>query len=149
LTEVQEKVTSVRDRLAGYRAALEEADVPYDDKLVHGPQMLTDGKLSFDLVLEHLTRIPDPVTAVFGINDKVIWMVMQAATKLELSMPRDLQLAGFFDAVVPHGVRTPFIRVAQSLPGLGQAAARLLLDRISGVAPAGPQHIEVSPTVME
>ena len=145
----REDVTSVTDRIAGYRAALEEADIPYDDDIVCGPLILPRGRLSHDIVLEHLLRIPDPITAVFATNDNIVWMVLQAATKLVLSIPNDLQLAGFFDAHIPEGVQTPFIRIIQPKVEIGRAAARLLLDRITGRVTGEPQHIEIPPIVIE
>ena len=143
LSEFFGPVTSVRDRIAGYRAALEEAGVAYDEELVCGPQALPNGNNSFEYALEHMTRISDPITAVFAMNENVIWMLQHAAAKLSLVIGRDVELAGFHDAAVPTGAQTPFIRVVQSKLEIGQTAAWLLLDRISGRAPAEPQHTRV------
>jgi len=142
-------VTSVIDRAAGYRAALEEAGIAYDEELVCGPQLMPGGTQSFLFAMEHMLRMPDPITAIFAINENVALMVQQAADKLGLLVPGDIELAGFFDAAVSDGVRAPSIRVVQAVTEIGQTAAGLLLDRIAGRAPAEPQHILIPARVME
>jgi len=134
---------------AADRAALEEAGIAYDEELVCGPQLMPGGTQSFLFAMEHMLRMPDPITAIFAINENVALMVQQAADKLGLLVPGDIELAGFFDAAVSDGVRAPSIRVVQAVTEIGQTAAGLLLDRIAGRAPAEPQHILIPARVME
>lgn len=136
-------LSSVIDREAGYRAALEDAGIAVDESLICGPSNLRGDKWSFEHALHYCTRRDDPVTALFAINDDAVWAVLQAANSLGVSIPSELEIAGFFDSPIPLGIQTSFIRVVQRKFEIGRVAARLLLDRISGEAPPEPQHILV------
>jgi len=142
-------ITSVMDRDAGYRAALEEADIDYDESLVCGPQVMRHSRLNYDYTLEHLLKLPEPVTAIFGINDNTIWAALQAANVQGLQVPRDLEIAGFFDSPIPMGVQTHFIRVVQAKYEMGRAAVQVILDRLSGDTSKEPRHVLIPPTVVE
>ncbi len=135
-----EDVTSIAEREAGYRAALEEAGIPYDEDIVRGPEMTREHKFAYDLALEHCRSSAEPITAVFCLNDDVLLATMFAASKLSISVPGDLEVAGFYDDV-PDVMPTPFTRVVQQKTAIGNAAARILIGRILGTAPAQPEHI--------
>jgi GntR family transcriptional regulator of arabinose operon len=136
-----ENMTSTMDREAGYRAALEEAGIEYDEDIVCGPQIIRDRRWSFLHALEHCLRQQAPVTAVFCLNDDTVLATLQAANKLGIAVPGDLAVAGFFDDHIPRGMPTPFIRMVQAKTEMGQVAARLLLERLAGEAPPEPRHV--------
>lgn len=141
-------ISSVNEREAGYRTALTEAGIPVDEQIICGPNNMRQGRWSFEYALHYCVNQAEPVTAVFGITDDVVWATLQAAKKLGLLVPDHLEIAGFFDAPVPVGIDTPFIRVVQSKFAIGETAARLLLDRITGEAPDGPRHAMIPATLM-
>lgn len=143
-----EELTSVIDREAGYRAALEGAGLPCDEEIICGPQNLRGGKRDFHFPLEHCLKLPDPVTAVFCMNDDIVWAAMHAAQRLGISVPNQLEIAGFFDDHISPGVNVPFTRVVQSTFDMGRVAAELLLERINGTAPRAPRHIQLPVTVI-
>lgn len=134
-------MTSAQDRLAGYKAGLEEAGIPYDESIVCGPQIARYGWWRLDFALEHCLGLPEPITAVFCMNDTSVLATLEAAERLQVSIPGDLDMIGFFDDRFAHDIRTRFARMKQSTLQMGQLAAQLLMDRIDGKAPAGPQHI--------
>ncbi len=134
-------LTSADDRLAGYKAGLEEAGIPYDENIVCGPQIARFGWWRLDFALEHCLGLPDPITAVFCMNDTSVLATLEAADRLGLSMPNALEMIGFFDDHFSHDMRTCFARMKQPTTQMGQVAAQLLMDRIAGNAPADPQHI--------
>lgn len=136
-------LSSVDDREAGYRAALTEAGIAVDESLVCGPSILRGNEWSFEHALSYCTKLADPATALFAINDDAVWAALQAAKALGLSVPGDLEVAGFFDTRIMMSTPGAFLRVVQRKSEIGQIAARLLLDRISGTAPPEPQHIFV------
>lgn len=136
-------ITAIIDREEGYLEALNEAGIPVDEDIICGPQNVRNHQWSFLFALEHCIRLADPVTAVFGITDDVVWATLQAAKKLGLRVPEDLEVAGFFDAPVPVGVETPFLRVVQPKFRIGEIAAQILLDRMDGNVPAEPRQIRL------
>lgn len=141
-------VTSVNDREAGYRAALDEAGIPVDESLICGPNNLRNMEWSFEYALYFCIKRADPITAAFGINDDAVWAILQAARTLGLSVPGDLEVAGFFDAHIYAGIQPSFLRVVQRKFEIGQIAARMLLERISGEAPPEARHIYVPADLM-
>ncbi len=81
-----------RDRLAGYRSALEERGIPYDPRLVEslGSSVSagTDGT-------HNLLDRPDPPTAIFCFNDRMAIGALEAARSRGLRVPEDLSIVGF------------------------------------------------------
>jgi GntR family transcriptional regulator, arabinose operon transcriptional repressor len=137
------ELTSIWDREEGYRTALEEAGIAFDEGLVFGPALVRGNRWTYTYALEHCLRMSPPVAAVFGMNDDMVWATLQAARQLGLSIPGDLEVAGFFDSPVPHGMEVPFARLVQDKFQMGQLAARLLLQRVRGEGPEETQHILV------
>jgi len=138
-----EEMTSAMDRELGYRVALENAGIPYDEDIVCGPAMSARKQWSFLYALEHCLSRPDPITAVFCLNDDTVLATLQAANRLGARVPGDLVVAGFFDDSIPVGMEVPFIRIVQGKTEMGRIAAKLLLERVSGAPPRAPRHVLV------
>lgn len=134
-------LTSVTDRQLGYQAALENAGIEYDEDLVCGPQLTQQKQWDFRYVLEHCLRLPNPITAVFCVNDSAITTTLQAANKLGVRVPEDLTVLGFSEFSMPAGIKLPYIRVVQNKTEIGRVAAKLLIDRISGDKSESPRHV--------
>lgn len=135
--------TSVQERQQGYREALEEAGLQYDEDIVCGPQIARFGWWRLDFALEHCRSLPQPVTAVFCMNDTSVLATLDAAIGLGVSIPHDLEVAGFFDDHVTHEIGAHFTRVRQDTRRMGRIAAEMLMERISGTAPDELRHIVI------
>ena len=142
------ELTSAMDRDAGYRSSLDDPGIPFDPEIVCGPQITRHHHLNFQYALRPALSLPDPITAVFGMNDDMVWAAIQAANKLGLSMPDDLEVAGFFDTTMPRGMTANFTRIVQARYKIGQIAADLLVERIEGKAPTEARHILVAPELV-
>lgn len=123
-------VSTARDRLEGYRQALERAGIDPDPELVVessaiDPDAAAEGTL-------RLLALPDPPTAIFAVNNIAVVGVVEAARQQNLEIPRDLALVCFDD--IEHVSRLyPFLTVmAQPAETFGTIATQLLLDRLSG-----------------
>jgi LacI family transcriptional regulator len=121
--------TAAADRLAGYREALEEAGIPFDDRLV------AEG--AFDAASGHsalgrLLRRGVPFTAVFAASDVVALGVIGAARSHHLEVPAQLAVVGFDDIPLAAHFDPPLTTVRLPAYELGLAAGRLLIDRIDG-----------------
>ena len=138
-----EDITSAMDRDLGYRTALDNAGIAHDEDIICGPQIAAHKQWSFQFALEHCLSLPDPITAVFCLNEPVLLGTLQAANRLGVKVPGELMVAGFFDDSIPPGLEVPFTRVVQGKAEMGRAAATLLLDRVAGTAPSSPRHVLV------
>lgn len=133
ITEPQ-NVSTARDRLLGYREALEANGVRYDPALVaQGTGATTTGAQA--ATSELLSR-QDPPSAIFAVNNLAAVGVVLAVRASGLSVPEDVAVACFDDIELAAFI-CPFLTVmAQPATSFGTLAIQLLLDRIQGTAPA-------------
>jgi LacI family transcriptional regulator len=127
-----ESVLCSRARLDGYRAAMDEADVPVDPDLIrygnfHVQEGITEGR--------RLLHLPDPPTAIFAGNDLQALGVYQAAREARLHIPEDLSVVGFDDLPVAKWVGPPLTTIRQPLAQMAASGARLVLALARGEHP--------------
>ncbi len=129
ITETTE-VSTARDRLQGYREALEHAGIGFDADLVVESSAI-DPNAAREATLK-LLALPHPPSAIFAVNNIAVVGVVEAARERELEVPGDLALVCFDD--IEHVSRLyPFLTVmAQPAETYGTIATQLLLDRLSG-----------------
>jgi LacI family transcriptional regulator len=129
VTETSE-VSTARDRLRGYRDALENAGIEFDPELV-----VESSAIDPDAAAEaagRLLGLATPPTAIFAVNNIAVVGVVEAARQDGFEIPGDLALVCFDD--IEHVSRLyPFLTVmAQPAETFGTIATQLLLDRLSG-----------------
>lgn len=116
-----------QDRTAGYRRALEEAGLGFDETMViEGDWSATSGQAALLSFLE-LGRIP---TAVFAQNDRMAMGVLRAARDADLKVPSQLAVIGVDDMPLSSYFDPPLTTMQQDIPLIGQEATRMLLDII-------------------
>jgi LacI family transcriptional regulator len=69
-------------------------------------------------------------TAIFASNDEMAVGIIDAAQAVGIAIPEDISLAGFDDNAIARTVRPRLTSVRQPLEEMGEAACRLLIDRI-------------------
>ncbi|MEO3773037.1 LacI family DNA-binding transcriptional regulator [Micromonospora sp. B9E7] len=120
---------SARARLDGFRAALDYADVPFDETLERR------GIFSFDdgheLGTELFTQDAPPTAVVCG-NDLQALGVYTAAKKCSLRIPEDLSVVGFDDVDQAAWLSPPLTTIRQPFGEIGATAARLALALVDG-----------------
>lgn len=115
------------DRLAGYRAALEQHGIPADEDLIQeGNFFQSDGYAAGEALLD----LEDPPTAVFASNDVMAFGVMDAVRDRGFRIPGDISIVGFDDIPQAASVHPPLTTVRQPLEEMGRVAARSLLALI-------------------
>jgi LacI family transcriptional regulator len=121
----QRGIWTLKERYAGYGAAMVAADLPVDPGLVcHGLRSRTDAAAAMD----RLMNLPDPPTAVFGSNDLI---TMGAIDGLGDAAGR-VALVGFDDFPLADKLSPPVSVVSQDPATIGATAAQLLFSRIDG-----------------
>jgi DNA-binding LacI/PurR family transcriptional regulator len=132
----------MRKRFDGYRLALDEAGIAFDESLVLQAgtfaSVLTDdsnGDFHATKVSEYLTSASRP-TAVFAPVDMLAIRVMEVARdRLKMRVPEDVAIAGFDDILAAAHTSPPLTTVRQPTARIGQRAAELLFERMR--RPAG------------
>ncbi|MEV6108015.1 LacI family DNA-binding transcriptional regulator [Streptomyces sp. NPDC051940] len=121
------------ERLRGYAAALEEAGVRVDERLVRRGQQQTDEAAA---AARELLALPRPPTALFCSNNRNTIGAFHAlrATRSKAA------LAGFDDFELADALGMPLTLVAYDSDELGREAGRLLLGRLGDGAAQPPRR---------
>ncbi|MGW0698301.1 LacI family DNA-binding transcriptional regulator [Streptomyces sp. NPDC002867] len=114
-----------RERLAGYRAALEDAGIAYDRTLVTGAH----DQSTAAAVTTRLLSLPEPPTALFAGNNIV---ALGVVAELARTGRRDIALVTFDDLPLAEVLEPALTVVAQNPSALGTAAATTALSRLDG-----------------
>lgn len=118
-----------RDRVSGYRDALNEAGIAFDEQfLVAGDFSL---KAGFDAATQ-LLALPVRPTAIFCENDEMAIGVMQCLKQAGLRIPEDISVAGFDDISFSEYSDPPLTTIAQPAEEFGRTAVSLLIDVLQG-----------------
>ena len=117
-----------QDRTEGYRRALTEADIPFDESMiVEGDWSATSGQ---DALLSFVEQGRAP-TAVFAQNDRMAMGVLRAARDVNLKVPSQLAVIGVDDMPLSSYFDPPLTTMQQDMPRIGREATRILLDIIN------------------
>lgn len=130
------KAGSSLKRLQGYLKALEQYNIPVDERLITGrtedisdvPGYSTE-EIGFE-GMKRLLALPEPPTAIFARNDFTAIGAMSACNEASLRIPEDIAFVGFDD--IPLAIRTspPLTTVRQPMRLEGKLAAEMLIERI-------------------
>ena len=114
---------AAQDRLIGYREALAEAGIVYEDRLViDGNWTPTSG---FEAT-QKLLSLKDPPTAIFCQNDKMAMGCLNALTEAGLNAPRDVSVVGYDDDELARHLRPPLTTLELPHRPMGAWAVRQL-----------------------
>jgi LacI family transcriptional regulator len=118
----------LEQRLNGYKAALEEAGIAYDDRLLFTADPTRQG--GHDM-MTRLLDASDGITAAVSYNDLVAFGALSALGERGLRAGKDFALMGF-DNVLDAAHSNPPLSTVDIRPSeLGEHAAALLLARIA------------------
>jgi LacI family transcriptional regulator len=116
------------ERVAGYRQALESADIVYDPKwVVEGDFQYQSGYAAAKKLFHSQ---PSP-TAIFACNDLMAIGAYRFAHEKKMRVPEQLSIVGFDDVRLAAYTNPPLTTVRQSKREMGTQAAKLLLERIA------------------
>jgi len=129
-------VTPSADRVTGYRQALRDAGLPFDEGIVVKGDFQFEGGYR---AAQQLLAVDDAPTAIFACNDLMAVGVIRAAREMGLRVPADLSVTGFDDVSLASFASPPLTTVAQPKYEMGVLATRLLFERMEdGGSP--PRH---------
>lgn len=114
------------ERLDGYRQAMQEVKLPYDDKLVR--YSINSEQDAYQKAYELFSE--EKVTALFCCNDLLAVGAFRAAEKIGLSIPEDVSVAGFDGLVYDLIPKIALTTVRQPVYETGRALAARLLKRL-------------------
>jgi len=119
------KLYTRRERLAGYREALQEAGLPADRALIANAH----DRHAASAATAQLLALPDPPTALFAGNNIV---ALGIVGELARSKRKDVALVAFDDVELAGALDPALTVVAQDPEEIGRAAAATALARMDG-----------------
>ena len=116
------------ERLAGYRLALEEAGMPFDEALVVES---TTNYAGGGGAAGRLLGLPERVTAALCFNDVVAIGLIRALAQAGIAVGQDFSIIGFDDIEEAKHTLPALTSVAVNARNLGARAAQLLMRQIA------------------
>jgi Transcriptional regulators len=121
-------VSSSKERVRGYRHALEEAELRYDEELVLTSDFsIESGRVTALAILQR----PSRPTAIFACNDLLAIGALQAAKELGIRVPDDLSVVGFDNTILASITDPPMTTVAQPIRAMGHQVVDLIVAEIN------------------
>lgn len=127
LITTEQRSQSSIDREIGYRQALEENDIEYDESLVYyGTYDAESGTKG----CEYLMNLTEPPEAIFSISDMIAIGAMNYALKKKIDIGKDLLFFGFDDILYSH-IFVPHLSTVQQPCFLqGKLVVEKLIDNM-------------------
>jgi LacI family transcriptional regulator len=118
-------------RVLGYKGALENADIPFDETMIAEGKTAKHAGFSEEAgyeAMEVLLEEHPNVTAVFASSDVQAIGAWQAIRHAEKSVPDDIALIGYDDIKISRFIELS--SVAQNMHDVGEEATNVLLQRL-------------------
>ncbi|MGQ9632523.1 MAG: LacI family DNA-binding transcriptional regulator [bacterium] len=139
------QISPATDRFKGYRKALDESGIGFDESLVKWNNVkIEDGQRSAKELLEMEGR----PTAIFAFSDFVALGALRAIRDAKLKIPRDIGLVGYDDVEFSEFLEVPLTTVHQPRARMGIVATDILIDKIEGKGPGGAQQVVIQPELV-
>jgi LacI family transcriptional regulator len=131
-------VTTASDRILGFRQAMQDADLPVDERRIFYTSFTPQG--GYRMAQQALEQSPRP-TALFAANNFIAFGALRALREQSMRVPDDVSVVTFDD--LPEAINfDPFLTAAaQPAYAMGQRATQLLFERLAGNGPTEPQEI--------
>lgn len=120
--------TVSKDRLEGYKTAMEKNEVPIQDGYIINAdfsEKMAEEKIDV-LIKEH----PE-ITAIFCASDLMALGAMSALEKLNLTIPDDISIIGFDNIPISKYIKPGLTTVSQDFNEKGFEAAKLIWSQIN------------------
>jgi len=129
--------TTASDRVEGYLAALEAANISDTQQIYWGEYTQQAG---YENTVKILNSTPRP-TAIFAANNFIAIGMMRALRDANMRVPEEISVVTFDDLPAAITIDPFFTVAAQPAYEMGQKATELLISRLDGDDPQDYQEI--------
>ena len=117
------------ERIAGYKEALEEAKMPFDEsKITHCDFSLKNVPENIENFWKGFKKKPD---GIFAVSDRIAIAAIHTLKRLKVSVPEDVVIIGFNDDPISAMFTPTLSSVTQPTFKIGEEVVRLLLEQIN------------------
>lgn len=125
-----------KNRLNGYKAALEKHKIKVDSKLVISSKLMDDDGIES---AKKLLNLKIPIDGIFSANDTAAISALQYLKEQNIKIPQDIAVVGFSNEPVSSAIEPSLTTINQPGFEMGKIAMNLLLTQIKN------KHESVSP----
>lgn len=145
LITTEDHLSVARDRTAGYKRALLDNNMVYDERLIlKSPSMEIDVK-----GIEDFFNTTE-VDAVLSVNEIFAIHSMRLVQARGLRIPQDISFIGFTDGILSKYASPGLTAVAQHGEQMGEVAAQMLIDKVESTEEEETYETKVlEPTLIE
>lgn len=141
-----ERLSTTRDRLAGFKAALSDCGIEIDERMIkicpHGGMIVDEVEKAVDALLE-LNEKPD---AIFALADKLTTGCLRILKSKGLKIPDDIGLIGYSNSDHVELFSPPLSVIRQPAFEMGEESMKFLLQLIDSKRPVAQFETKVFPT---
>ena len=147
-----EDLVATRERTQGYIDAHTEAGLEVDPKLIRPADSLStspdDRRSVLKYALDSVLALPKPPTVICTGNDRLALQFYGRLRSRGIRVPEDISVAGYDDYRLISETLYPLLTTVE-LPyfRIGQTAAHMLLNRLSGKEPPKAETVRVAGAV--
>jgi LacI family transcriptional regulator len=124
-----------KQRLDGYKAALADNGVPFDDSLVkyckYGGLIISETEQAIDALL----HLPKKVDAIVAASDRLSTGCLSALARKNVKIPDDMALVGFTNSPLTEVFHPSMSSIRQPAFEMGQVAMEMLIQIIESRRP--------------
>lgn len=142
-------LSTSRERLEGYKTALNRANIPIDNNLIKIDKKSEgySSERAYEMVKELLEQQEVP-TAIFAGNNFMALGVYKALREKGLKVPEDIAVVCFDDMNFIYQIDPFFTTVVQPAYTMGKMAAEILLNKIEGRYEDNKQKVILQPQLI-
>ncbi|MBO5246466.1 MAG: LacI family DNA-binding transcriptional regulator [Eubacterium sp.] len=139
------EIYTAHERYKGYEAALNQAGIKVDSKLVvHSDYTIRGAVAGVTELLEHHPE----VTAVFAANYEMTMGTMIALNEKGIRIPKDLSVIGFDNREFARALHPTLTIITQPTEAIARHAAELMLKKLESDETTTPTEIYLETEVM-
>lgn len=138
------RFTLQAERFAGYQQGLTKANIPFEETLVVESDLTRGGGYQSAL---QLLALPNPPTAIIGVNDLTAIGAMRAARERGFVIGLDMAIAGYDGTEDSEHTQPPLTTLKQPIYDTAHRLVEMLLQRIAG-DPIPEPHILLQPELI-
>lgn len=141
---LSDELICAKDRLVGYRRALDRNGLTYNPPLV--ASMDTTEEAGYQS-MKHFLSLEEPPDALLACSDELALGAMNAAYEQGFVVGQDIGVIGFDDIPTAAYSRPPLTTIHQPMYEIGTRLCRMLIQTIKGEEPAERQVV-LTPTLV-
>jgi LacI family transcriptional regulator len=138
-------ISSARERLAGYKKALEENKINYNPLLTREISVTAgDCRQVVKKALEDKVNF----SAIFAFSDMIAWEAVYTLNRNRLDVPKDIAVVGFDNIQSRMFLPLPLTSISPSKKKMARRAVDILLKKMNGSSTDQYFHDVIEPTLV-